>query len=166
MNLPAWLDPWWHRDFEVASSLPIDLTLCLLKQGTTHLRSTTVTDGSLILVRRGGLLNEFVRAHVEVRNGVEGSMVKVRLARPRVASLFFTVALPFLWLSLILQVFTIGVRSGLGAAAGWWPFFVIAPIIWAGVVGANYTSARSEAKDLQRLITDAMHQVLPASPPS
>jgi hypothetical protein len=158
MNLTAWLNPWWHRDFDVATSLPIDLTHALLTQGTTRLRARTATDGSLVLIRRGGLLNEFVRARVEIVPSATGSMVKGRLARPRVASLFFTLALPFLWLGVISQAVTIALRSGIAAATSLWPLFVIASAVWAAVIGANYTSARSEATDLQRLITEVLHQ--------
>jgi hypothetical protein len=73
-----------------------------------------------------------------------------------VTSAFFTVALPFLFLGSLVQVTEVALVHGPSTALGWLPFLIIGPAIWAAVIGANYTSARSEAKDLMRLIDEAL----------
>lgn len=35
-------------------------------------------------------------------------------------------------------------------------FFFVGGLIWASVIGVNYTSAKSEARDLERLINQAL----------
>jgi hypothetical protein len=57
----------------------------------------------------------------------------------------------------LLQTILIGITKGF---AGGWPSSAVAlvldPIIYAVVVGANFTSARSEARDLVGLIGNAL----------
>lgn len=156
LKLPSWLDPWWHIDYEIFTAVPPEVARTMLTQRPGRLRSRSTPDGGLVLVRRGGFLNEFVRARVRLDPNGSGTTVSLRIARPRATSAFFAFMLPFLFLGSLLQVIGVVMRDGVTAAAGWLPFLLIGPAIWAAVIGANYTSARSEANDLRRLINEAL----------
>jgi hypothetical protein len=166
VKLPTWLNPWWHLDFDLATPLAIDEVRAALCQQTARLRGYTAPDGSLVVVRRGGLMNQFVRAFVHLAAGPSGTFVNVQVRPLRRTSIFFTLALPFLFLGLILQVTEVGFKSGLSVAASYWPFFPIVPALWAVVRVVNYTSERSEAGDLQRLISAALNPAASSTPSS
>lgn len=100
-------------------------------------------------------MNGFVRARVAVSPVGRGSKIRVQIARPPFASwsfvlvFIFVVAIPFLDLLAVVafdrgRVLQAVIYSVLGAA------------IWAFVIGLNYTSALSEARDLRRLISQAL----------
>jgi hypothetical protein len=127
-----------------------------LAQRTGRLRGRTSPDGSLVLVRRGGFLNGFVRARVELNPDGAGTRVRVRIARPRATSAFLSVALAFFSFGVLVEIIERAARYGVTEAANWLPFLIIGPAIWAAVIGANYTSARSETNDLRRLINEAL----------
>lgn len=156
LRLPSWLDPWWHIDYDVPCTLSPEAARVALAQRNGRLRGRTAPDGRLVLVRRGGFLNEFVRAQVELTPSGSGTRVRVRVARPQVTSAFFSIALPFLVLGSLVQVIEVALVHRPSTALGWLPFLIIGPAIWAAVIGANYTSARSEAHDLKRLIDEAL----------
>jgi hypothetical protein len=157
LRLPSWLNPWWHVDYEVPCTLSPEAARIALAQRKGRLRGRTAPDGKLVVVRRGGFLNEFVRAQVELTPSGPGTNVRVRVARPQVASAFFAIALPFLFLGSLVQVTEVALVHGPSTALGWLPFLIIGPAIWAAVIGANYTSARSEARNLMRLIDEALN---------
>ncbi len=156
MALPAWLDPWWHLDFVVNTPLAPDAVRNLLGGRTARLRGRAASDGGLVVVRRGGLMNQFVRARADLSTADSGTTVHIRIARAAWVSVSFTIFLPFFFFVTLKQVVGAAVAQGPSVAVGDLPFLVVRPIIWAVVLGANYTSARSEAKDLRRLITDAL----------
>lgn len=165
LRLPSWLNPWWHLDFETITSLPLESARAALTQHTGigpslrhELRGRTLDDGSLILFRRGGLVNETVRAHAELTPHGSGTLVKVRIARPRATSASMTEGLAlFLTMPLVFAA-AVTVRSGVSTGVTWLVFEVIAPVLWAVVVAGNFTSARSEAQDLKQLISAAVTQ--------
>jgi hypothetical protein len=128
-----------------------------LIQGKGRLRGRASAGGSLVLVRRGGFMNEFVRAQVDLNPDESGARATVHVSRPRATSVFLTVALPFLFLGPLFQMGELALRHGPSTAAGWLPFLLIGLAIWAAVIGANYTSARSEANDLRRMINEALN---------
>lgn len=68
----------------------------------------------------------------------------------------FTLGLPFLVLYPVPNLVRVALTDGAGAAVHDLPFPFLAAIVWIAVIGANYTSARSEANDLRRLITAAL----------
>jgi uncharacterized membrane protein len=108
-----------------------------------------------MLFRRGGLMNGFVRARVAVSPLGRGSKIRVQIARPAfVRGLFvfifiFVVAIPFLDM-LEIAAFD---RGRLAQAA---IYSLLGAVIWVFVIALNYTSARSEARDLRRLINQAL----------
>lgn len=140
----------------MSTALSLDAARTILAQRTGRLRGRTSPDGTLVLVRRGGLLNEFVRARVDLNQDGPGTKVTVRIARPRAVSVFLSFTLAFFILGILVQIIERGARYGVAEAMNWLPFLVIGPAIWAAVIGANYTSARSEANDLRRLIDEAL----------
>ena len=108
-----------------------------------------------MVFRRGGVMNGFVRARVAVSPLGRGSKIRVRIARPAFAigffvfSFIFVVAIPFLDM-LEIAAFDRG-RLAQGAI-----YSLLGAAIWVIVIGINYTSARSEARDLRRLIGHAL----------
>lgn len=156
MRVPDWLNPWWHLDYEMSTSLSPDAARTILAQRTGRLRGRTSPDGSLVLFRRGALVNEFVRARVQLTQDGPGSRVTVRIARPQTVSVLFSFTLALFVFGVLVQVIERGARYGVAEAMNWLPFLVIGPAIWAAVIAANYTSARSEANDLRRLISAAL----------
>ena len=161
MRLPAWLDPWWQMDFAIETSLGEDEIRTLLTLNAGRLRGRPSKEGGLDVVRRGGFMNQFVRAHVEMVAGGGDTVVAVHMTRPPATAWFLALSLPFLWLGVISQLVYVGIRGGASGAVGWLPFLVIVPLMWAAVIGANYTSAKSEARDLRRLITEGIGQGAP-----
>lgn len=152
-------------DFAIATSLGAEQIRAVLTRNPSGLRGRLSERGDLAIVRRGRFLNQFVRAQVEITARGGETVVSVHVARPPVAAWFFVLSLPFLWLGVISQMVYVGIRSGVSGAASWLPFLVIVPAIWAAVIGANYTSAKSEASDLRRLITEAVGGGAPAGRP-
>jgi hypothetical protein len=140
----------------MSTTLSPDAARTMLAQRTGRLRGRTSPDGTLVLFRRGGLLNEFVRARVELIQDGPGTKVTVRTARPQAISVLFSFTLALFVLGVLVEVIERGVRHGVAEAVNWLPFLVIGPAIWTAVIGANYTSARSEAIDLRRLINEAL----------
>jgi hypothetical protein len=154
--IPSWLDPWWHVDYEMSTALSHDAARTKLTVRSGRLRGRASSDGSLALVRRGGFLNGFVRARVELNPDGPGTRMRVRIARPKAASVLLSVAFAFLFFGVLVEIIDRAARYGMTAAVNWLPFLIIGPAIWAAVIGANYTSARSETKELRRLINEAI----------
>jgi hypothetical protein len=170
LTLPPWLDPWWHLDFETSTTRPLEAARAALTQhtgsgpGLRHeLRGGALDDGSLILFRRGGLVNELVRGHAELTPEGSGTLVKVRVARPRAAAAAMTGGLAFLLIMPLVFAVVVTMRSGISTGITWLVFEVIAPVMWVVVVAANYTSALSEAKDLRQLISAAVNHQAPGA---
>ncbi len=114
------------------------------------MRGRKALDGSVIVVRRGGLVNQFVQARVTI-----ASVAHVRIERPRFTKVFFVLALVFVVIGQLAQVILAAAfdRSRLLESA---VFLAYGAFIWVVVVAGTYTSARSEARDLQALITNAL----------
>jgi hypothetical protein len=117
MRLPAWLDPWWHMDFALATSLGAEEIRAVLTRNPGELRGRLSEGGDLRVVRRGHFLNQFVRARVEITARGGETVVSVHVARPPVAAWFFVLSLPFLWLGVISQMVHVGIRSSVSGAA-------------------------------------------------
>lgn len=156
LRLPSWLNPWWQVKYEISATLSPEATRAALSQRTGRLRGRSTPDGTLVLVRHGGFMNGFVRAHAELSPEGAGTRLSVQIARPQATSAFLSVLLPLLFLGPLVRAIEVAVGFGLISGAGWLPLVLIGPAIWAAVIGANYTSARSEADDLRRLIGDAL----------
>ena len=154
--VPSWLGPWWHEDFEVHTDLSLDAVRGALTERASRLRCRVSPDGMLTLSRRGGFMNGFAQAQARLTANGSRTTATVRLARPREAAIFFAIALVVLFVGPVVNVIEVGLTHGLSAGASWLPFVLIGPGIWAVVIGMNYTSARSEAKDLRRLISQAL----------
>lgn len=150
MTIPAWLDPWWHLDYEVSSRLPAEAATAALVQNTGRLLGRMTGDGSVILVRRGGFINQFVHARASV-----GPVVRVRIERAPASAWFFALAFFLLVVGNLIPVSLAAIfdRSRLLQST---MFLVFAVLIWVIVIGGNYTAGRSEAKDLRRLIDAAL----------
>jgi len=155
MTLPAWLNPFWHVDFDTSTGLPADGAVAVLQSNAGRLRGRRGNDGALIVVRHGGFVNQFVRARATVVSTSGGSTVQVRIARPPIATIFFTVTFVFLVVGSFLQVLLSAVLDAQRLVQSA-VFFLIGAFIWVTVIGMNYTSARSQAKDLRRLIGEAL----------
>ena len=101
------------------------------------------------------MINGFViaRGGLDARPG--GTLVSLRIQRPAWARFFFAFTFLFLVAYPLLQVFLTALfyRPRLLQAAIFWAF---GAFIWVAVIGANYTSARSEASHLRRLIDQAL----------
>jgi hypothetical protein len=156
-HLPIWLDPWWHLDYQSSSTLAPDAVKALLQKSMSRLRGWPDGPKALILVRRGGFMNQFVRARATLAPSGSGTAVMVRIARPSYMSVLMAgtgvliIAGPVV--QTILFAMTKGLEAGLPASA---VFVPLGPVIWAMVMGANFTSARSEARDLVGLIGAAL----------
>lgn len=150
LKIPAWLDPWWHVDYEVSSRLPVEKATAALMQNTGRLRGRMALDGSVILVRHGGFINQFVNARASV-----GPVVRVRIGRAPASAWFFALALVLLVVGNLIPLFLAAIfdRSRLLQST---MFLVFAVVIWVIVIAGNYTSGRSEAKDLRHLIDQAL----------
>ena len=114
------------------------------------MRGRKALDGSVIVVRRGGLVNQFVQARVTI-----GSVVHVRIERPRYTKAFFVFALVVvvIWQGVQVILTAVFYRPRLVESA---LFLAYGVFIWVVVVAGTYTSARREARDLQGLITNAL----------
>ena len=100
-------------------------------------------------------MNHFVRARATVVSTSGGSTVRVRIARRPFGAIFFAVAFVFLVAGSFVQLLlsaVVDVRHLVQPAV----FFVIGALIWVTAIGMNYTAARREAKDLRRLIGEAL----------
>lgn len=155
MRIPAWLDPLWHVDFEISTALPADGAIAVLQSNAGRLRGQRENDGAIIVVRRGGFVNQFVRARATVVPTSGGSTVQVRVARPPLGTIFFAVTFVLLVAVQLVQVLLSAVFDAQRLVQSA-VFFLIGAFIWVTVIGINYTSARNEAKDLQRLIGQAL----------
>lgn len=147
------MDPWWHLDFQVTSPLAPEALWTRLQQPMKRLRGRPDGPDAVILVRHGALMNQFVRARATFATSGSGTAVSVRIARPSYVSIFMTAVAVLMIVVPLLQTVLVGVTKGF---AGGLPASAVAlvldPVIWAVVVGANFTSARSEARDLVGLI--------------
>lgn len=129
--------------------MQIDAATTALTPGSGRLRGRQ-TPGGIVLVRRGALMNGFVRARATL-----GSPVRVRIERPGFSKAWFAatfigfIAIPILQLILTALLHP----SGLLQSAA---YLAIGAFIWVVVIVINYTSARSEARDLERLIRTAL----------
>ncbi len=99
-----------------------------------------------------------MRAEVDVRADDSLTVVTARIAWSRLTSGSFAVILAVVVGGVALQVIYMGFRNGPLAALGYAPFLLIAPVIWVFVIGANYMSSRGEARNLMRLIEQALGQ--------
>lgn len=100
-------------------------------------------------------MNHFVRARATVVSTAGGSTVRVRIGRQPFGAIFFAVAFVFLIAGSFLQVLlsaVFDVRQLVQSAV----FLLIGALIWVTAIGMNYMAARSEAKDLRRLISEAL----------
>jgi hypothetical protein len=158
LHLPGWLDPWWALEFEITTNMPADDVMSRLTQGAPRLRERPSGPGGLQVVRTGGLMNQFVRAQVGVVAHEGLSLVTVHIRRPGTTAWFLALVPTFMWLLLALDVIDAGIKGGISAVLGLLPLFLIVPMIWAFVIGSNYTSARGEADDLRDLISSALGQ--------
>jgi len=102
-------------------------------------------------------MNEFVRARAMLAPSGSGTVVIVRIPRPSYMSVLMAsmgvLIIAGLVVQTILVAMTKGLAEGLPASA---VFVPLGPVIWAMVMGANFTSARSEARDLVGLIGAAL----------
>jgi hypothetical protein len=155
LRLPAWLDPLWHIDYDVQSSLSVDAASAALRPRSGGLRGRSLSDGAVVLVRHGGFLNQFVRARASMRSAAGGTTVRIHIARPAMVTAFFVAGLLFFIVLPALQL-VIAALLDRGRIVHFLVFLLAGIVIWAFVIGANYTSARSEARDLQRLINEAL----------
>jgi hypothetical protein len=156
LNLPSFLDPWWHLDFEATTGLPVEVARSALTQTKGYLRGRRLADGSLIVYRRRGLMNEFVRGHAWLIATESGTTVRTRIARSQATSSSMTSSLLLFLTAPLAMAIVMSVVHGLSTGISWLPLEVIAPALWVMVVAMNYTSVRSEAKDLRRLIFEAL----------
>ena len=156
MRVPFWMDPWWHQDYEVSSALSVEEARAALAQRRGRFRGRVSSSGGLVLVRHGGFLNQFVRASAKLTSTASGTTVAIKIARPREASVINTIFGVFLILGPVVNVLVVAVTKDLTAATGWLIFVPVGPAIWAAVMGVNYTSVRSEAKDLRAFIAEAL----------
>jgi hypothetical protein len=165
LTIPSWLNPWWRQDFEVTTAMTLEAARAALSRRTGRLRGRFSPDAkSLVLVRRGGLMNEFVHARVELMASGSGTTARVHIARPTYMSAFMTLIGLYVLVGPAFNVLVTAVTRGISVAIGWLIFVPIGLAIYAAVMGMNYTSARSEAKDLRALITAALDQAAPVSP--
>ena len=156
VRIPAWLDPFWHLDYEAETRMSTDAAGAALRGKTGRLRGRASGNGVTLVFRRGGLMNGFVRARVAVSPVGVRSKIRVSIARPGFASwsfvfvFIFVVAIPFLDL---LEVAAVDRQRLFQAAV----YTLLGAVIWVIVIAMNYTSARSEARDLRRLINQTLN---------
>ena len=155
MRLPSWINPWWHVDYDIESPMAVAAASEALRRPAGRLRAVGSADRGLFLVRRGGFLNQFVRARASLGAAGAGTTGHVRIERPVVASTFFAFAFVFLvvYPFVVLMLSAAFNPSRLLQSAVFWVFGIV---IWASVIGMNYAAARSEARDLERLIREAL----------
>lgn len=154
MRLPAWLDPLWHVDYDLESSLPTDAVDAALRSGKGSLRAYSSRVGAVVLVRRG-IFGRYVLARVRMRPAGTGTTVTVRISRPTLAEALLVLAFFGLVAYEFVGVlfYTLFDRARMFDSV---VFFLIGTAIWASVTGSSYASARKEARALQRLIDQAL----------
>lgn len=155
MRIPAWLDPWWHIDYEVRPRLSVGAAEAALLVRTPRFRGARANDGAVVLTRRGGLVNQFVTARATVLPDGAGSRVRVRIARSAITSGFFAFGFVFVVVGQLIQVILSAVFYPPRLVQSAF-FLVVGVLIWVLVIGGNYTSARNEAQDLQGFIRQAL----------
>ena len=144
-------------DFELSARMRPEQARAALCQREGRLRGRSTPDGGLVLFRRGGFMNDFVRTRATLARSGAVTIVTVRSGYGPVKAMLMGAMGVFALLGPAYEGVLVAVTRGVSAAAPYMLGVVFLPLIWALVIAGNYSSARSEAKDLRQLIEAALN---------
>jgi hypothetical protein len=103
---------------------------------------------------RGAFQTASLRAVVNVADHDSGTSLDVKIFRSPIAAWFMTILGGFAVIWPVLEVIALAATRGVSAVWGSAPllFVVVGPLLFALVMAINYSSTRTQAKELKTLI--------------